>query len=235
MRLIMTISHRVGLLLFPKITQLDLAGPYEVFCRMPGAAVHLLWKDTQPIASEWGLELRPDTRFEECPALEVLCIPGGPGAFELLSDDVVVNAIRTIAQRSRFVTSVCTGAFLLGAAGLLAGRRATTHWASRELLRGFGAIPDEGRIVVDGNLITSGGITSGIDFGLHIAAQLVGVEQAKEIQLAMEYDPAPPFASGSPRVAEPAILARFSEGIRERQQRRAALVREASRRLAVAQ
>jgi cyclohexyl-isocyanide hydratase len=231
----MTISHRVGLLLFPKITQLDLAGPYEVFSRMPGAAVHLLWKDTQPIKSEWGLELRPDTRFEECPALDVLCIPGGPGAFELLGDEVVVNAIRTIARRSRFVTSVCTGAFLLGAAGLLAGKRATTHWASRELLREFGAIPDESRIVADGNLITSGGITSGIDFGLHLAAQLVGVEQAKEIQLAMEYDPAPPFASGSPRVAEPAIVARFSESIRGRQQRRAALVREASRRLAVAQ
>jgi cyclohexyl-isocyanide hydratase len=230
----MTISHRVGLLLFPKITQLDLAGPYEVFCRMPGAAVHLLWKDTQPIKSEWGLELRPDTSFDDCPTLDVLCIPGGPGAFELLGDDVVVNAIRTIAQQSRCVTSVCTGAFLLGAAGLLAGRRATTHWASRELLRGFGAIPDDSRIVVDGNLITSGGITSGIDFGLHIAAQLVGVEQAKQIQLAMEYDPAPPFASGSPRVAEPKIVARFREVITERQERRAALVREASRRLAVA-
>jgi cyclohexyl-isocyanide hydratase len=230
----MTNSHKVGLLLFPKITQLDLAGPYEVFSRMTGAAVHLLWKDTQPIKSEWGLELRPDTRFDDCPALDVFCIPGGPGAFELLNDDVLIDAVRAIAKRSRVVTSVCTGAFLLGAAGLLAGKRATTHWASRELLRGFGAIPDEGRIVVDGNLITSGGITSGIDFGLHIAAQLVGVEQAKEIQLAMEYDPAPPFASGSPRVAEPALLARFSEGIRERQQRRAALVREASHRLAVA-
>jgi len=230
----MTISHRVGLLLFPKITQLDLAGPYEVFSRMPGAAVHLLWKDTQPIRSEWGLELRPDTRFDDCPALDVFCAPGGPGAFELFTDDVLIDAVRAIAKRSRFVTSVCTGAFLLGAAGLLVGKRATTHWASRELLREFGAIPDKGRIVIDGNLITSGGITSGIDFGLHIAAQLVGVEQAKEIQLAMEYDPAPPFASGSPRVAEPAILARFSEGIRERQQRRAALVREASCRLAVA-
>src|SRR5262245_40813592 len=230
----MTISHRVGLLLFPKITQLDLAGPYEVFCRMPGATVQLLWKDTQPIKSEWGLELRPDTTLEECPELDVFCVPGGAGVFELLRDDALIDAVRTIARRSRFVTSVCTGAFLLGAAGLLAGKRATTHWASRELLRGFGAIPDESRIVVDGNLITSGGITSGIDFGLHLAAQLVGVDHAKEIQLAMEYDPAPPFASGSPRVAEPAILARFSEGIRARQERRAALVREASRRLAVA-
>jgi cyclohexyl-isocyanide hydratase len=226
----MTMSCRMGLLLFPKITQLDLAGPYEVFSRVPGAAVCLIWKDTQPIRSEWGLELRPDTRFGECPALDVLCVPGGPGIFDLLGDDVVVDAIRAIARRSRFVASVCTGAFLLGAAGLLAGRRATTHWASRELLREFGAIPDEGRIVIDGNLITAGGITAGIDFGLHIAAQLVGDEQAKEIQLAMEYDPAPPFASGSPRVAEPATVARFRERVRERQERRAALVREAMRR-----
>src|SRR5215471_4474735 len=154
----MTTQHHIGLLLFPDITQLDLAGPYEVFARTPGAVVHLLWRDTQPVRSEWGLELRPDTPFDRCPALDVLCIPGGPGAFELLGDAAVIAAIRAIAARARFVTSVCTGAFLLGAAGLLARRRATTHWASRELLRAFGAILGEGRIVVDGNLITSGGI-----------------------------------------------------------------------------
>lgn len=231
----MTNAHRIGLLLFPKITQLDLAGPYEVFSRMPGAAVHLIWKDTQPSRSEWGLELRPDTRFEECLALDVLCVPGGPGAFEHLGDAVVVDAIRSIAQRSRLVSSVCTGAFLLGAAGLLAGKRATTHWASRELLREFGAILDDGRIVVDGNLITTGGITAGIDFGLYVVAQLLGPEAAKEIQLAMEYDPSPPFASGHPSVAEPATVARFRERIRQRQDQRAAVVREAAQRLAVRQ
>src|SRR5262249_49476022 len=120
MRPIMTISHKVGLLLFPKITQLDLAGPYEVFCRMPGAAVHLLWKDTQPIRSEWGLELRPDTTFDDCPVLDVFCVPGGGGVFELFNDVGLVEAVRAISKQSRFVTSVCTGAFLLGAAGLLA-------------------------------------------------------------------------------------------------------------------
>jgi cyclohexyl-isocyanide hydratase len=228
----MTIDHRIGLLLFPKITQLDLAGPYEVFSRMPRTAVHLLWKDTQPSRSEWGLELRPDTRFDECPALDVLCVPGGPGAFEQLGDAAVIEAIRSIAQRSRFVTAVCTGAFLLGAAGLLAGRRATTHWASRELLRDFGAIPDDGRMVVDGNLITTGGITAGIDFALQLAARLVGEEQAKEIELAMEYDPAPPFGCGHPSVAEPATVARFGERIKARQEMRAAVVRDAARRLA---
>jgi cyclohexyl-isocyanide hydratase len=230
----MTIAHRIGLLLFPNITQLDLAGPYEVFSRMPGAAVHLLWKDTRPSRSEWGLELRPDTSFEECPALDVLCVPGGPGAFEHLGDILVVDAIKSIAHRSRFVCSVCTGAFLLGAAGLLAGRCATTHWASRELLREFGAIPDEGRIVVDGNLTTTGGITAGIDFALHMVALLAGPEQAKEVQLAMEYDPAPPFASGHPSVAEPATVARFRERIRQRQELRAAVVRAAAKRLVTA-
>ena len=222
----------IGLLLFPNITQLDLAGPYEVFSRMPGAAVHLLWKDTAPVRSEWGLELAPDTRLVDCPALDILCIPGGPGAFELLGDDTVLHAIKVIASRARFVTSVCTGAFLLGAAGLLQGRRATTHWASRALLRDFGAILADGRIVIDGNLITSGGVTAGIDLGLALAAQLVGEEQAKLVQLAMEYDPAPPFTAGHPNVAEPAVVARLTERIAQRQEMRAAIVREAAQRLA---
>jgi cyclohexyl-isocyanide hydratase len=229
----MTIDHRIGLLVFPGITQLDLAGPYEVFSRTPRTAVHLVWKDRRPIRSEWGLQLRPDTRFDECPALDVFCVPGGPGAFELLSDEAVLDAIRSIARRSRLMTSVCTGSFLLGAAGLLAGRRASSHWASRELLREFGAIPDDHRIVMDGNLVTSGGMTAGIDFGLHIAAHLVGEAQAKEIQLWMEYDPAPPFACGSPKVAEPAVVARFCERIRARQERRATLVRAAAKRLSM--
>jgi len=227
----MTVAHRIGLLLFPQITQLDLGGPYEVFCRIPNATVHLLWRDTAPSRSEWGLELRPDTPFDQCPPLDVLCVPGGPGAFELLGDQAVTDAIRSMAERARLVTSVCTGAFLLGAAGLLAGRRATTHWASRELLRAFGAILDEGRIVVDGNLMTCGGVTAGIDLALQVAARLVGEDRAKDIELAMEYDPAPPFASGSPRIAEPAVLARLRERIGPRQERRAALVRAAAQRL----
>jgi len=200
---------------------------------MPRTAVHLIWKDTRPSRSEWGLELRPDMSFAECPALDVFCVPGGPGAFELLGDDVVLDAIRSIAHRSRFVCAVCTGAFLLGAAGLLAGKRATSHWASRELLRELGALPADGRIVVDGNLMTCGGITAGIDLTLHVAAQLVGEEQAKQIQLAMEYDPAPPFACGHPKVAEPAIVARLSERIGPRQERRAAVVRQAAQRIGV--
>jgi cyclohexyl-isocyanide hydratase len=227
----MTIDHRIGLLLFPNITQLDLAGPYEVFSRMPRTAVHLIWKDTQPSRSEWGLQLRPDTSFEQCPALDVLCVPGGPGVFELLGDGAVLEAIKSLAQRSRLLCSICTGAFLLGAAGLLAGKRATSHWASRELLRELGAIPTDGRIVVDGNLMTSGGITAGIDLALEIAGQLVGEEEAKAIQLAMEYDPAPPFACGHPGVAEPAVVARLSQRIAPRQQRRAAIVRDAAMRL----
>jgi len=227
----MTVDHRIGLLLFPNITQLDLAGPYEVFSRMPRTAVHLVWKDTQPSRSEWGLQLRPDTSFEQCPALDVLCVPGGPGVFELLGDGAMLDAIKSLAQRSRLLCSVCTGAFFLGAAGLLAGKRATSHWASRELLAEFGAIPADGRTVVDGNLMTSGGITAGIDLALEIAGQLVGEEEAKAIQLAMEYDPAPPFACGHPGVAEPAVVARLSQRIAPRQQRRAAIVRDAAMRL----
>ena len=135
----MTTAHRIGLLLFPKITQLDLAGPYEVFSRMPRAAVHLIWKDTQPSRSEWGLELRPDTRFEACPALDVLCVPGGPGAFEHLGDAVVVDAIWSIAQLSRLVSSVCTGAFLLANTGTTAtrssaGLAASVAWQVRDRL-----------------------------------------------------------------------------------------------------
>jgi cyclohexyl-isocyanide hydratase len=228
----MNVDYRVGLLLFPNLTQLDLAGPYEVFSRMPRTAVHLLWKDTAAIRSEWGLELRPDTRFDQCPALDVLCVPGGPGTFALLSDREVVDAVAALATRSRWITAVCTGAFLLGAAGLLRGRRATSHWASRDLLRAFGAEPAEGRVVVDGNLITAGGITAGIDFALTVAAQLVGAEEAKTIQLAMEYDPAPPFDSGNPTTAEPAVLARLKERIAQRQAWRAQVVQEAAGRLA---
>jgi len=223
---------RIGLFLFPNVTQLDLAGPYEVFSRVPGAAVHLLWKDTEPVRSEWGLELRPDTPFDACPALDVLCIPGGPGAFELMGDASVLGAVKSIAARSRFVTSVCTGAFVLGAAGLLRGKRATTHWASRDLLASFGAILADGRVVVDRNLMTSGGVTAGIDIALHIASALVGDEQAKVIQLAMEYDPAPPFGCGNPRDAGPAVVDRLRERIAGRQEMRAALVREAAARLA---
>src|ERR1700692_1997003 len=156
----------IGILVFPSVQQLDLTGPYEVFASVPGAKVHLIWKDRTPIVSATGLVLAPTMTFAECPALDVLCVPGGGGINALLRDAEVLGFLRAQAARARYVTSVCTGALVLGAAGLLKGRRATTHWASHDFLPSFGAIPTQGRVVKDGNLLTGGGVTAGIDFVL---------------------------------------------------------------------
>jgi cyclohexyl-isocyanide hydratase len=156
----------IGLLVFPGLTQLDLAGPYEVFSRLPDTQVRLLWKAREPLRTEWGLRLEADTALAEVGALDLLCVPGGPGVFELLGDEELVGEIRRLAGRARRVACVCTGAFPLGAAGLLQGRRATTHWASRDLLPLMGAIPAEGRVVVDGHLVTGGGGTDANGEGL---------------------------------------------------------------------
>lgn len=197
----------IGLLLYPGLTQLDLTGPFEVFHRVPGAKVHLLWKTTDPIRADSGLGLLPDCTLEACPKLDVLCIPGGRGQTALMSDPELLGWLKARGAEARYVTSVCTGALVLGAAGLLNGYRAATHWAFQGLLPLFGATPVEERVVIDRNRITGGGVTAGIDFALRVAAELVGEEEAKRIQLYLEYDPAPPFASGHPRVADPALVA----------------------------
>ena len=163
---------QIGILVFPHVQQLDLTGPYEVFASMPAANVHLIWKDRSAITSATGLVLAPTMTFAECPALDVLCIPGGAGINALLGDAEVLDFVRAQAARARYVTSVCTGALVLGAAGLLKGRRATTHWVSHDFLAKFGAIPTHGRVVRDGNLFTAGGVTAGIDFGLAVVAEL---------------------------------------------------------------
>lgn len=198
---------RVGLLLFPAITQLDLTGPYEVFTKIPRAEVRLVWKTCEPVRAGGGMRILPDTTFAECPPFDLLCVPGGAGVNPLLADAETLGFIRAQALTARFITSVCTGALLLGAAGLLRGRRATTHWMSHDMLAAFGAVPVEGRVVVDGPVITGGGVTAGIDFALHVAALVAGEDVAKTIQLGLEYDPAPPFAAGHPRTAEPALVA----------------------------
>ena len=184
---------RIGLLLFPRLTQLDLTGPFEVFAKLPDATVHLLWKTHEPITAETGMRILPDTTLAECPPLDVLCVPGGPGVSAMMEDAEVLAFLREQARGARFVTSVCTGALVLGAAGLLRGRRATTHWASHDLLGAFGAIPTKGRVVRDGNLITGGGVTAGIDFALTMVAELAGSDAAQAIQLQIEYAPAPPI------------------------------------------
>ena len=219
-------APHIGILVFPKVQQLDLTGPYEVFASVPGTNVHLIWKDRSTITSATGLALAPTMTFGECPTLDVLCIPGGAGVNALLQDAEVLDFVRTQAARARYVTSVCTGSLVLGAAGLLQGRRATTHWLSHDFLERFGAIPVHARVVRDGNLITAGGVTAGIDFGLTVVAELAGQAQAEAIQLALEYAPQPPFRSGTPDEAPPAVLATVRHSMAATRKAREAIIDE---------
>ncbi|MGQ9372071.1 DJ-1/PfpI family protein [Azospirillum sp. A39] len=196
-----------GILCFPGVQQLDLTGPYEVFASAADTRVQLVWKTVEPVRSFTGLWLKPDTTFADAPAFDVLCVPGGGGVNALLQDADTLDFVRRQAAGARYVTSVCTGSLVLGAAGLLAGRRATTHWNAHDFLVRFGAIATPGRVVRDGNLITAGGVTSGIDFGLTVVAELLGQEEAEAVQLSLEYAPEPPFRSGTPEEAPAAILA----------------------------
>jgi cyclohexyl-isocyanide hydratase len=220
-----------ALLLFPTLTQLDLTGPYEVFCRCPGATVHLVWKTREPVLSEHGMRLLPTATFEELPEADVLCIPGGFGVNALLTDDETLAYVRQLAAGARYITSVCTGALVLGAAGLLRGRRATTHWTALDYLSAFGATPVNSRTVTDGPVVTGGGVTAGIDFALQVAAALHGRPVAEAIQLSIEYNPAPPFNAGHPDVAPPAITQAIRAHAPTRQAERAAQVRLAASRL----
>src|SRR5262245_9452998 len=197
----------IGLLIFPRMTQLDMTGPYEVFARIPDAKVHLLWKSREPVVSDRGLAILPTTTLADCPRLDVICVPGGPGQIDLMEDREIIDFVRRQGERARFVTSVCTGALVLGAAGLLRGYRAATHWTSMDNLEHFGAIPAKERVCIDGNRITGGGVTAGIDFGLVVAKELTDRATAERIQLSMEYAPQPPFAAGSPDTAPAEVVA----------------------------
>jgi cyclohexyl-isocyanide hydratase len=218
-------SLHIGLLAFPNVQQLDLTAPYEVFAMIPGATVHLVAAGLDPIRSATGLVLAPTVTMAACPVLDVLCVPGGVGVNALMTDPVVLAFVRERAKTARFVTSVCTGALVLGAAGLLRGRRATTHWASLDLLAAFGATPVAERVVRDGNLVTGGGVTAGIDFALALAAELVGQGEAEAIQLGLEYAPAPPFDAGTPDTAPPPVLAAARARLAASRAAREALVR----------
>ncbi|KGF64637.1 DJ-1/PfpI family protein [Pseudomonas lutea] len=197
----------IGLLVFPKVQQLDLTGPYDVFATMPGVVVHLVWKDLEPLLSSTGLTMVPTVTFADCPDLDVICVPGGVGVDALMEDPETLAFIRHQASTAQYVTSVCTGALVLGAAGLLKGRRATTHWASHSLLEQFGAIPVKERVVRDGNLMTGGGVTAGIDFALTLIGEVFDADKSRTIQLQLEYAPAPPFDSGRPDTAPANVLA----------------------------
>lgn len=224
-------TFRIGYLVFPDITQLDLTGPQQVLSRLPGAEQVLVWKTRAPVRSESGLMLAPDATYADCPPLDMICVPGGPGMNALLTDADTIAFLQRMAPKAKYVTAVCTGSLVLGAAGLLRSKRAATHWAAMEFLPKFGATPVEERVVVDGNIITGGGVTAGIDFGLKVAAEVAGETVAKMLQLMIEYDPAPPFASGHPRSADPAVLAALRERMQPMQAQRAAQVAAAAAKL----
>lgn len=183
--------------LFDNVTQLDFTGPVQFLSRLPGAKVHVVSKDGAAVKTDCGFSILPPSGFGQCPQADVLCVPGGHGVRDAIADQVIVDFVRQQAKGADYITSVCTGAFILGAAGLLQGKKATSHWAYTQLLPLFGATHQPARVVRDGNVITAGGVTSGIDFALELIAAISGEDVARTIQLALEYDPAPPFGGGS--------------------------------------
>ena len=204
-------NFNVGFVIFPDLTQLDFTGPLQVLARLPQSTTHIIAKSEAPVRSDCGLSLVPTHTFANCPALDLICIPGGvSGVIGAIGDRETVAFVRQQAGSAKYVTSVCTGAFVLGVAGLLKGRRATTHWAYTDLLSRVGATYEKSRIVKDGNLITAGGVTAGIDFGLSVVAEIAGEMTARTIQLGIEYDPAPPFDSGDPDRAPAAVKSALS-------------------------
>jgi cyclohexyl-isocyanide hydratase len=227
----MSAPLQIGLLVFPKVTQLDLTGPVQVFSSVPGAKLHLIWKRIEPVASDSVLVLTPTVTFADCPQLDVICVPGGYGTDDLLNDEEVLDFLRRQAEGAKFVTSVCTGSLVLGAAGLLRGYRAATHWSAMDCLPALGAIPTRTRVCIDRNRVTGGGVTAGIDFALTLVSILLDRKTAEAIQLRLEYNPAPPFNSGSPDTAPAEVLALMKERIAPFQARRSEAVGRAAERL----
>lgn len=212
---------KIGMVMFEDMTQLDLTGPFEIFSRFPESQLYLISKSVNPVRSDRGLTILPDTTFENCPEeLDVLFVPGGPGVSSLLADAGYLDFISLRGNKARYVTSVCTGSIVLAACGLLRGYKATTHWLSIDLLERFGIETKNERVVIDDNRITGGGVTSGIDFALVLAAMLFGEQRAKEIQLLIEYNPQPPFSGGHPDVADHSILTKVKEERKEIQKKR---------------
>ncbi|GGD85866.1 glutamine amidotransferase [Tsuneonella deserti] len=191
----------ITFVLFPGVTQLDFTGPAQVLSRLPAATPVIAARSLDPVMTDCGFEIVPTATFQDAPRADILCVPGGHGVTGALAHAPTIEFIARQAAQARWITSVCTGAFLLGRAGLLAGKRATTHWAYAHLLPLVGAVHEQARVVEDGNTITAGGVTSGIDFALTLVAREAGREVAEQIQLGLEYDPAPPFDAGSPAAA----------------------------------
>lgn len=196
----------LAFLLFPGVTQLDLTGPAQFLSRLPDARVDLVWETLDPVPTDAGFSIVPTATFAEVPRADLLCVPGGMGVSAVIEHIAALDWVRRIGAEAQWVTSVCTGALVLGAAGLLRGYRATTHWAWHDLLALFGAEPVEARHVIDRNRATGGGVTAGIDFALALMARIAGEDHARAVQLALEYDPAPPFDAGSPAKAGAALV-----------------------------
>ena len=227
----MSASLQIGLVIFPKVTQLDLTGPLQVFAAVPDATVHLIWKRIEPVPSDSVLTLTPTVSFADCPQLDVICVPGGQGINDMVNDEEVLEFVRKQAKGAKYITSVCTGSLVLGAAGLLKGYKATTHWSAIEFLSQFGATPEKTRVCVDRNRVTGGGVTAGIDFALTLVSILTDRKTAEAIQLGLEYNPAPPFNAGSPDAAPPEILALVKERIAARGPHRSDAIERAAARL----
>ena len=210
----------IGILVYPDMNALDAVGPAEIFSGSRRVDLRLVWKTATPVLTSAGWRMVPTTPFAESPQLDVVCVPGGGGQIALMDDQQVLNYLRKQAAGARYFTSVCTGALVLGAAGLLDGYRATTHWMSHDQLALFGATPVKERVVLDGNRITGAGVTAGVDFALSVLAELFGEEEADAVQLAAEYDPQPPRTAGSPELASPALVERVRERAAARQEQR---------------
>ncbi|HJV95877.1 MAG TPA: DJ-1/PfpI family protein [Albitalea sp.] len=214
--------------LFDRVTQLDFTGPNEVFWRLPGAQCIVASARGGEIRADGGLTIANVQRLADIPHADLICVPGGFGVIEAMGDADFVRELRRLAQGARYVTSVCSGSLVLGAAGLLRGKRAACHWAWRDLLPPFGAIVDEGRVARDGNLITGGGVTAGIDMALTVMADIAGAEYAQSVQLGIEYAPAPPFECGRPELAAPQILQAVTERLERLRADRYAAVEKAA-------
>ncbi|MBX5462987.1 MAG: DJ-1/PfpI family protein [Steroidobacteraceae bacterium] len=204
----MTAPFRIGFLLFPRVTQLDMTGPAQLLARMSNSEVFLVWKTLDPVPTDAGFSIVPTATFESCPPLDMVCVPGGGGQRLIMDDTDVLDWLRRQGQQAKYVTSVCSGSLLLGAAGLLRGYKAGAHWLVRDELTKYGATPVAQRVVKDRNRITGGGVTAGIDFALAIIEEIRGAEEAKAMQLMFEYDPQPPYDCGTPDKATPETIAR---------------------------
>ena len=222
----------VAFLLFPGLTQLDMTGPAQLLSRLGNVKLDLVWKERVPVPTDAGFSILATAAFDDVSAADILCVPGGIGVAEVMEDEQAMAWVRRIGAQAQWVTSVCTGSLILGAAGLLTGYRATCHWAWRDQLRLFGAEPVDERVVFDRNRVTGGGVTAGIDFALALTARIRGEDYARLLQLGFEYDPAPPFDAGSPAAAGAALVETYQARMEALAPDRNARFASAARRLA---